>query len=309
MKNRKILLVYNNSAGKIAGDGKLEEILKETGEIFRKHCLSFDFANFSELNSLVCKESYDTIVAVGGDGTVLYVLPHIVNKDIKLGIIPCGTANLLAEKLGIPKDIKKAAEIIIKGEKKLIDAGKINDSYFALRVGFGMDAQIVNGANALLKNKFGYLAYLFQGIKCVFNLSPKSVEVFEISTKNLCFKIDASAVIVSNSGNMFGKRFSIAPQSDFSDGMLDLFILKAENIFDFMKVFLQILFNRHKPSSSVIYAKTDKIMIKSLSSLSKSFSPAFSSLHVDGEERVSSVSEISLIRNGLCVLAPSSVGS
>lgn len=287
MSNGNYLLVYNDKAGTGSFHKKLEYIEK----LFREKEICFKFINIMDLNNTVCIENFDTLVAIGGDGTILSVLPYIVSKDIKLGIIPCGTANLLAQKLNIPKNIPQAVDILINGNKKLIDVGKAGDSYFVLRVGYGIDADIVNGASSFLKNKFGYLAYLIQGLKCVFNLAPKS---FEICTDNKCFKVNASAVIVSNSGNMFRDKCSIAPSSDVSDGKLDVFVLYARNIKEFLTVFFQILFNKHKIGPNVLYAKTHNISIKS----------ANNKFHIDGEACSSQKIDISLIHNGLAVITP-----
>lgn len=287
MSSRNFLLVYNDKAG----HGNFIKKLQYIEKLFSENEITFKSIDIMDLNNTAGIENFDTVVVIGGDGTVLSVLPYIVNREIKLGIIPCGTANLLAEKLNIPKNIHKAVNVLINGNKKLIDVGKIGDSYFVLRVGYGMDAEIVNGATCFMKNKFGYLAYLIQGIKCIFSLTPKP---FEISTDNKAFKVNASAVIVSNSANMFRDKFSVAPLSDISDGKLDVFVLYAKNIWEFLTVFRQIIFNRHKPCRNVLYTKTNSISIKSNNS----------KFHIDGEERSSQNVDISLIHNGLAVIAP-----
>ena len=287
MSNRNFLFIYNDKAGK----GSILKKLQYIKKLFSKKEICFKFINILDLNNTVHIENFDTVVAIGGDGTVLAVLPYIVNKGIKLGIIPCGTANLLAEKLNIPQNISQAVDILINGTKKLIDVGKAGNSYFALRVGYGMDADIVNGANSFLKNKFGYLAYLVQGIKSILNLRTKS---FEIRTDNKCFNVKASAVIVSNSGNMFRDKFSVSPESDISDGKLDVFVLRARNIREFLTVFFQILFNKHKIGPNVMYGKTHSISIKTNNN----------KFHVDGEACFSQKVDISLIHNGLAVMVP-----
>jgi len=310
MSSRNFLLVYNDKAGKGLNynltapsyrrrfefsfpfhRGSFNKKLQYIEKLFRERGICFKSINIMDLNNTVRMENFDTVVAIGGDGTILSVLPYIVNKNIKLGIIPCGTANLLAQKLNIPKNIPQAVDVLINGTKKLIDVGKADDLYFVLRVGYGIDADIVNGASSFLKNKFGYLAYLIQGLKCVFNLAPKS---FEICTDNKCFKVKASAVIVSNSGNMFRDKCSIAPHSDVSDGKLDVFVLYARNIKEFLTVFFQILFNKHEIGPNVLYAKTHNISIKS----------ANTGFHIDGEACSSRKVDISLIHNGLAVMTP-----
>ena len=116
----------------------------------------------------ICSDSeldvtdYDTIIAMGGDGTINQVIPYLINTNKTLGIIPCGTANLLAAKLGIPTDLKKALKIIKEGKQKQIDSIDINGKPCILRLGLGYDADIIGKTPQALKNKFGYLFFLFQ---------------------------------------------------------------------------------------------------------------------------------------------------
>lgn len=287
MNGRKFLLVYNHKSGK----GSFLKKIQGIKQLFSERQISCEFVNIMNLNNEVCFEKFDTVVAIGGDGTVLSLLPYLVRKNIKLGIIPCGTANLLAEKLNIPTDLEQAVEILINGTEKLIDVGKIGSSYFVLRVGYGIDADIINGADANLKNKFGYLAYILQGIKCAFNLRPK---LFEICTDKKTYTAKASAVIVSNAANMFKDSCSVSPSNDISDGKLDIFVLYAKNILEFLYVFFQIIFNKHKAGSNVLYEKVRSVSIKSNNNR----------FHVDGEVYLPQKVDISLIHNGLAVIAP-----
>lgn len=287
MSGRNFLLVYNHKSGK----GSFLKKIHEIKELFVEKKANFEFVNILNIENKVNIEDFDTVVAIGGDGTVLSLLPYLIRKNIKLGIIPCGTANLLAQKLNIPSNVEQAVDILINGTEKLIDVGKIGSSYFVLRVGYGIDADIINGASHSLKNKLGYFAYLIQGIKCAFNLKPRT---FEISTDDKSYTTKASAVIVSNAGNMFRDKFSVAPASDISDGKLDVFILHAKNIVEFLMVFFQIIFNKHKDGSNVLYEKVRSISINSINN----------KFHVDGEVYSSRKVDISLIHNGLAVIAP-----
>jgi len=287
MSKGSFLLIYNDKAGK----GSFNKKLALIEQVFNEKNLPFKSINIMDLNNQVRIDDFHTIVAIGGDGTVLSLLPYIVNRNIKLGIIPCGTANLLAGKLGISKNIKKAVDILLNGHKKLIDVGKTGDSYFVLRVGYGMDADIINGTNTFLKNKLGYLAYLIQGIKCLFTLSRKR---FKICIDGECLNVAASAVIISNAGNMFENKFSVAPESDISDGKLDIFVLRANNFWQFLTVFGQIIFNKHKISRNVLYKKTNHLNIKSNDG----------NMHIDGEEHYSNNLDISIIPNALSVMTP-----
>jgi len=47
-------------------------------------------------------DGVDIVVAVGGDGTVRGCAEGLAGTGVPLGIVPHGTANLLARSLGVP---------------------------------------------------------------------------------------------------------------------------------------------------------------------------------------------------------------
>lgn len=285
MKN--ILVVFNSNSGRKKASRYRQIIFKR----LKERNINFKFVYIDVLPMLKNISEYDTIIAIGGDGTVLSVLPYVVNTEKKLGIIPCGTANLFAEGLSIPKKIDKALDVILSKKTSQIDIGKAGNQYFSLRVGFGYDADIINNTKSKLKNKIGYLAYLLQGIVSAFKLSKKT---YTVKIDNKEFVVNANSIIISNAGNMFKNLFTIAPKGALNDGKLDVFILCAKNIKDFIEVFFQIIFNRHKQNSRVIYAQASDISIQSSGNL-----------HIDGEKRrLNDILNIKVLPEAIKVLVP-----
>ena len=80
----------------------------------------------------------DMIVCSGGDGTLDEVVTGIseVNARLPLGYIPAGSTNDFANSLFIPRNMVKAAEVIMEGHLYRCDIGKFNDSIFAYCGGF-----------------------------------------------------------------------------------------------------------------------------------------------------------------------------
>lgn len=287
IKNKRYLLVINSESGKGSSQQKKIAILKY---FIQKKC-RFRVINTEKLSEIADFNNYKAVVAIGGDGTVLKVIPFLINKEVKLGIIPCGTANLFAASLCIPLNIKKAIDIIINESTSKVDIGKIGSDYFALRVGMGYDADVVNSATRLLKQKIGYLAYFMQGIIYSFKLSSKS---YTVTIDNKTFEIDANSIIISNTGNMFRNLFTIAPRGSITDGKLDIFILNAKNIWDFITVFTRIILNKHKQSAKSFYSQAKSIKIKTIDKY----------IHIDGEKVAEDDIVISVIPKALTVVIP-----
>ena len=265
MKN--VLVINNPNAGRKKA-AKYKKLLIQF--LLRKNC-SFKTIEISKLTSTDFEE-FDTVFAIGGDGTVNKVIPYIVNTDKVLGIIPCGTANLLAAKLNIPTNPKKALEIINHSVIKNVDVLKVQDKYSVLRFGLGYDSDIICKTPQSLKNKFGYFAYFLAGILFALRLKQKSYTIF-FNDKKL--SILATCIIVANAGNMYRNLVSISNNCNLQDGKFEVFILKVKNPITFFIEFLGIIFNYKNSNSKAMYFQTNELLIKN----------EFSTGHIDGEKQ------------------------
>lgn len=265
MKN--VLVINNPNAGRKKA-AKYKKLVIQF--LLRKNC-SFKTIEISKLTSTDF-EDFDTVFAIGGDGTVNKVIPYIVNTDKVLGIIPCGTANLLAAKLNIPTNPKKALEIINHSVIKNVDVLKVQDKYSVLRLGLGYDSDIICKTPQSLKNKFGYFAYFLAGILFALRLKQKSYTIF-FNNKKL--SILATCIIVANAGNMYRNLVSISNNCNLQDGKFEVFILKVKNPITFFIEFLGIIFNYKNSNSKAMYFQTNEFLIKN----------EFSTGHIDGEKQ------------------------
>lgn len=264
MKN--VLVVENANAG------------RKKSVLYKKNVIRFLFDRGVKFKSislenlhLINIEDFDTVIAIGGDGTVNKIVPLIINTDKALGIIPCGTANLLAAKLGIPVNIKKALEIIDRQNFVEADVFKVADKYSILRAGLGYDADIICKTPQSLKNKFGYFAYFIAGILFALRLKQKKYYITFAGKK---LSVLATCIIVANAGNMYKNLFSISKNCQIDDGIMDVFILKVKNPILFFIEFLQIIFNKKNSSSKAMYFQTSNLTIKN----------DFTNGHIDGEK-------------------------
>lgn len=108
-------------------------------------------------------EGAQILCACGGDGTVSGVVNGILrsgSRDVALAVIPRGTGNLVAEALGIPKDLPEACAVAVSGMRASFDVGKVGTEYFALGLGMGVTERFVTLADGEEKEKLGRLAYL-----------------------------------------------------------------------------------------------------------------------------------------------------
>lgn len=88
------------------------------------------------------------IVVVGGDGTLHQVVNGLTLPDpfLRIAVIPCGTSNVVASFLGMPRRFRSCLEIIYQNQTKIIDLGKLEGNglpkYAVFAVSVGFDAMI-----------------------------------------------------------------------------------------------------------------------------------------------------------------------
>lgn len=281
-----VLVVFNYDAGRkqaIIYKKILHRFLFNRGYKFKfisvEDFMTCDFAEF------------DTIIAVGGDGTVNKVAGMVAFTDKTLAIIPCGTANLLAAKLGIPTNLKMALKIISKGNIREIDALNINEHQCVLRCGLGYDSDIICKTPQTLKNKFGYFAYFIAGIIFALRLTPKD---YKITCNGKTRLIKATCIIIANASNMYRNIISLTNKSELDDGMFDVFILKAKNPITFFYEFLRIILGIRINNARAKFFKAKSLNIKNY----------WTVCHIDGEKtKIKSDIDVNIIPQAIKVIA------
>lgn len=166
------------------------------------------------------ERGFDTVVAVGGDGTVNQVAKGLIDSNVKLGVIPAGSGNGLARHLKIPLSYYRAVEVILEEKTQLIDAGKINDEIFFCTAGLGFEAVIGDRFNtAGTRGLITYMEY------CAREYVNYRREQYKISIPGYEYDTKAFLITFANCAQ-WGNNVFIAPDADISDGMLDMVVWK-----------------------------------------------------------------------------------
>ncbi len=172
----------------------------------------------------------EVIGVYGGDGTVIEVASALVGSETPMMILPGGTGNVVANELGIGRNLDRACRRIC-GETfatRDVDVGKMNETYFLLRAGCGIESGIVQDATRELKDQFGKWAYIFAAIK---RLQEQPVAHYTIRLDGReTFRGEGVACAVANAGRVGVGKLALSPTVDMEDGKLDVFFLKKANI-------------------------------------------------------------------------------
>ncbi|MBK1701480.1 diacylglycerol/lipid kinase family protein [Thiococcus pfennigii] len=87
-------------------------------------------------------EGAEQVFCLGGDGTILAVAEALIGRPVPLGIVPLGTANLLARDLGIPLEPAAAIEALVDAPTRTIDVGRVNGAHFLCASMLGMSTAL-----------------------------------------------------------------------------------------------------------------------------------------------------------------------
>ena len=284
------LAILNPAAGRGRVHRKLRElatILRESGRVDIAHTAAP--GDGARLAREAAEEGYERVIAVGGDGTVHDVVNGVLGSELRLAIVPLGSANDLACVLGI-RDWRAAARNALRGPYRPIDVALANGRAFANALGVGADTA---AARVVERHKpyLGPLAYLTAAITTAATYQPEVVRV--------CFDGEVIEgrhllVVVSNSGR-FGNGMRVAPQAELDDGMLDLCIVAETTRMENFRLLPLVYFGAHVGHPKVRIERVREVVIEQ---------GARSAVQYDGELAEAARIEVSCIPLGLWVVTP-----
>ncbi len=127
----------------------------------------------------------ETVVALGGDGTIAEIGMALIGTKTALGIIPAGTGNDYRKSFDIPDDIDDAVEYLVQGKSTPYDAFEVNGETYLNIASMGFDADVVRRASHY--KIFGSAAYTLGAIEAAF--FAKS-HIAQITIDNQTFEKD-----------------------------------------------------------------------------------------------------------------------
>jgi YegS/Rv2252/BmrU family lipid kinase len=205
-----MVIVFNPAAGRARAQllWRVLDVMAINGvklEIAETH----GAGHATELAHAAAVSGVGLVVAAGGDGTIAEVANGLAGSPSRLGIIPLGTANVLAHELGLPFAPRAVAAALAFGRTRPVWPGLAQGAggprLFVQMLGAGFDAQVVHHLPIGLKRTFGRLAYAAQSLRELnrYRFVPISVCIDGNTTT-------AGSVIVSK-GRLYGGCYTLAP--------------------------------------------------------------------------------------------------
>jgi len=183
-----------------------------------------------------CAKLHNFIICIGGDGTLhnTIVLLNSIAWKGKLGYIPRGSANDISRNLiRMGSDESKADAYELDLEEWMhrttkeqfigIDIGKLNEKFFVYVAAFGLFTDVTYTVSKENKNRYGYLAYVLDGLRSLSNFKTYHVS---IKTEKISIEDDFIAGIISNSFSIGGFKNPMSVKTALNDGILECIFIK-----------------------------------------------------------------------------------
>ena len=235
----------------------------------------------------------DVICAVGGDGTIHETADGLMrsgkSSDLPLSVIPSGTGNAFAQTLGELKP-KKAIQHILKGESMKIDAMEIMQgskiSYAVNIIGWGMASRVNQISDQL--RVLGGFRYNIASLIGIATMKKKRLMLRmdeEVINEDALFFLALNTVYT-------GKGMKMAPDADFSDGLIDIIMFKSATKLQVVNIFLKLFSGKHIFDSRVTYKQVKGFRLETQGD----------DLNIDGENQGTTPIDVRMIKKCITLI-------
>jgi diacylglycerol kinase family enzyme len=242
----------------------------------------------------------DLIVVAGGDGTINETAEGMVGSEVPLGILPAGTANVLATEMKLGGNLQRVARRLSELRPRRIslgyiacDGGKVS-RHFLMMAGIGLDAHVVNRVNPALKARTGKFAYWVAG----WSLLGKRLAEFDVEIAGERRK--CSFALVSKVRN-YGGDFEIARSVTLLQDQFEVVLFEGATATRYVKYFAGMALNRLAGMRGVTVLRADRVKISPVDERR-------AYVQIDGELGGKLPAEIRIVPDALTLLAPQEYG-
>jgi YegS/Rv2252/BmrU family lipid kinase len=221
---------------------------------------------------------YDRIICSGGDGTLDEVMTGLMQKqlNIPIGYIPAGSTNDFANSLGIPKEMLGAAELAVGDRLFPCDIGDFNSDTFVYVAAFGLFTEVSYKTSQQLKNIFGHVAYIMEGVKQLHDIVSYKMQV---EYDGHVFQDEFIYGMITNSVSVGGFKGMTGDDVKLDDGVFEVTLIrKPRNPIELNEI-LACLTNMIDDSDMIYSFKTDFVHITAKEAVAWTLDGEFGGAH------------------------------
>ncbi|NPA92742.1 MAG: YegS/Rv2252/BmrU family lipid kinase [Chloroflexi bacterium] len=252
-------LVYNPTAGRVP----IRPFINRAKAVLEEHGWEINLQATQSANHITtlareaAQANADAFFIAGGDGSINLATAGLMGSRTALGVLPAGTANVLAQDLHLPTPsltrwdaVEESARRLANAPAYWADVGICNDRPFLMWAGVGLDAVIVNEVEprSRWEKPFTFPQYVLSAIK---NTASWSGLRLEVETDGQQVEGTFVLAVATNIRRYAGGVTEISPDAYLDDGEMDLWLFYAENLADIAQRLLEVLTHKHLHSEGV----------------------------------------------------------
>lgn len=270
---RRALLIYNPAAGRRRHQRWLPGLLERLSPSFTVEPIATGAPGDA---TRICRDlaagrgapQAEVAFILGGDGTVREAAVGLMGSEIVLGILPGGTANVLARALGLPADPLAAAALLGSLPTRSMDVGLCGGTPFLMMASSGLDATALGEVDLGLKASLGPAGVFLSGVGSWWRYGYPPLEL-EADGEG----IEATFASVCNVP-LYGGPFKLAPDARFDDRRLDLVVFRGRGRLATLGFAWDVLRGGHAQRPDVAVRQVSEVVFHG---------PAAGCLQVDGD--------------------------
>jgi YegS/Rv2252/BmrU family lipid kinase len=249
---RRVLLIANPGARR--GERALPKAVRAFADA-GVHCdaITTESPGHGAQLALDMASNYDAVFTLGGDGTAIEVMGALAHAGPPVGVLPGGTANVVARTLGVPTNVGRAVRRLLEGDEARIDLGRLSTGQrFAVGMGVGLDATTIALAPSGLKRRLGFIAYLISASRAVAKLEQFDIRLVvdgEVIEKR------AAVVLILNIGAIMNELITFGDGIRRDDGYLNACIYSPLNHRDAARIVWKLIRKNFSPDPCITYRR------------------------------------------------------
>jgi diacylglycerol kinase (ATP) len=302
--HRAVLLILNPTAGR-RRRGLVDDVVRRVRALgWSVDAVETAAAGDARRIAETCDATRYAVIAVaGGDGTINEVVNGLSRRreaGPALGIVPLGTANVLAHELGLGFSADALAQTLTAGREIVMQPGEASGAgrtrQFSLMAGAGFDAKVVAGVSAPLKRRLGRAAYVWRSLVEARRYRPVRYAV-EIDGE----RHEAASVIVTH-GRLYAGPYVVAPDAALGKPLLHACLFERWGRLETLRFGLALLLGRLPRTAGYRVIAGHDIRISVLSDAGEHRRQP---VQVDGDDALTLPVSIALAAGAVRLLRPS----
>ena len=236
---------------------------------------------------------FDAVAVAGGDGTINEAVNGLVGSSLPLTLLPLGTANVLANELGLPRDLDALAHIAAFAPSRpvlpaeLVSAEHPEPWRFLLMAGVGFDAEVVAHLDLTLKRRIGKGAYALGSLAQLARPARRFDAVLDGAAARCASLVVARA-------HFYGGRFVLAPEARLDRDCLHAVVFPGASHGAALRYLAAVVLGRLPRQRDVTVSEAAEVELRG---------PIGAPVQVDGDIRAHLPARIRLADRALAIIA------